>query len=158
MQLKRFVPLCALLLTGALSFLYAQDNVGGVWRIHTVRPDGSTHDVFLNLVQSGSSVTGDVIENYSHRKIVEGSLVEGKLHFEIHPWREIVEAYTGQLSGDKLSLNISRKDTPTSKASVKKAMADRSTEEATHPPAKLPIPALHDIPDNGLARTPPIVM
>ncbi len=154
MQLKRTLSFCTLFLAGALTILQAQDGIGGVWRIHIARPDGSTHDVFLNLVQSGSSVTGDVIENYGHRKIIEGSFVEGKLHAAIHPWREVVVTYEGQLTDGKLNLTISHKNTPTGKASVTKATAERSTEEATLPPAKLPVPALHDVPENNLVRTP----
>lgn len=156
MRFKRLLPLCALLLTGALFSVYAQDNVGGVWRIHTIRPDGSTHDVFLALEQSGSSVIGSVIENYGHKKIMNGSFVEGKLHAEINPWREIVQSYDGRLTDGKLNLTVTRKETPASKPEITKATAERSTEEATHPPAKLAIPALHDVPDNGLARTPPM--
>ena len=35
-------------------------------------------------------------------------------------------------------------------------IAERTTREATLPPPRLPLPALHDVRDNGLARTPPI--
>ncbi len=157
MHLRRTLSFCALFLAAALSVLQAQDSVNGVWRIHIERPDGSTHDVFLNLVQSGTSVTGDVIENYGHKKIVEGSFVEGKLHAQINPWRQVVQTYDGTLTDGHLNLTISRKETPTHKGSVTKAIAERSTEEATRPPAKLPIPTeLHDVPDNGLVRTPPM--
>jgi alpha-galactosidase len=36
------------------------------------------------------------------------------------------------------------------------AVAEKTTKEATMPPAPLPLPALADLPDNGLARTPPM--
>ena len=157
MRFKRTLLSCSLLLAGALACLQAQTGVGGVWRIHTERPDGSTHDVFLNLVQNGSAVTGTVIDNYHPRKIVNGTFAAGKLHLDINTWRQIVKTYEGTLTGRRLELTISEKETPSSKPfDLSKVTAEPSTEEATHPPAKLPIPELHDLPDNGLVRTPPM--
>ena len=37
-----------------------------------------------------------------------------------------------------------------------KSVAEKVTKEATMPPAPLPLPALKDLPDNGLAKTPPM--
>src|SRR6202044_1931917 len=37
-----------------------------------------------------------------------------------------------------------------------KSVAEKVSKEATMPPAPLPLPELKDLPDNGLARTPPM--
>ncbi|MBV9269214.1 MAG: glycoside hydrolase family 27 protein [Acidobacteriaceae bacterium] len=136
--------------------MYAQSGISGVWRYEVHRQDDTIEVLFLNLNQQGSSVTGDVIENYHPRHIRNGSYTDGKLHAEISRWGEQVIDYDGALAGDRLELTISRKDNSSSPPHVTQAVATRSTEDAIRLPAPLPLPELHDVPDNGLVRTPPM--
>ena len=46
--------------------------------------------------------------------------------------------------------------TQTFRRETLQGVAERTTREATLPPARLPLPALRDLPDNGLVRTPPM--
>src|SRR6202000_3280742 len=39
---------------------------------------------------------------------------------------------------------------------IVKSVAEKTTKEATLPPEPLPLQPLHDVPDNGLAKTPPM--
>ncbi len=60
-------------------------------------------------------------------------------------------SYEGTFSDGKLSLQ-----TQNFRHETLQGVAEKTTREATLPPARLPLPALHDLPDNGLARTPPM--
>jgi alpha-galactosidase len=57
----------------------------------------------------------------------------------------------GTLQGETLRIRVHLSDDV-----VGTGVASRTTPEALALPARLPIPELHDVPDNGLARTPPM--
>ena len=134
----------------------AQSDVSGIWKIEIERPDGTIQRTFFNIKQEGTSITGTVIENFHPRHIRKGSYENGRLYIEINPWLQLVITYEGQLNGDKLDLTISHRNRPSEKAGVVKTSATRTTEEAIRPPAAIPPPELHEVPDNGLVRTPPM--
>lgn len=148
------------LLGGAALLVSLQANtsgLSGVWRIRTDMGDGTFQDRFLDLTETGGSVTGSVVRNYSSEKIVRGSFHDGHLHLEVNPWREVIDSYDGKLKGDELDLTIATRRSPNApQGGAVKAIATRSNREAFQPPAPLPLPALHEVPDNGLARTPPM--
>lgn len=89
------------------------------------------------------------------RPISDGTFRDGVLHFAVkfgeapRPVREIV--YEGTLQGDKLLITSQFPG----RAPIK-GVAERTTRKALLPPPRLPLPALHEVPDNGLARTPPM--
>ncbi len=157
MQLHRTLLLTAALLGSVVPCLYAQSSITGVWRIRVDMHDGTFQDRFLDLTQTGDSVTGSVVRNYHHEKIVRGTFQNGKLHLEVNPWREVIDSYDGQLKGDELSLTITtHRSANNPQGASANATATRSTAEAMNPPAPLPVPELHEVPDNGLVRTPPM--
>ncbi|MCU1294914.1 MAG: Alpha-galactosidase, partial [Bryobacterales bacterium] len=156
MAFKRTALLCFLSLGSTVVPLLAQGDVSGVWRVHSERPDGTFDDAYLNLKQEGKAVTGSVIHNYHGTPIKDGSFSGGKLHFTMNPWRQVVITYDGRLIEDALGLTVSTASEPSKPPKVIKASATRSNIEATRPPAPLPVPELHDVPDNGLVRTPPM--
>ena len=144
-------------LTVVTPFLIAQPTISGVWRIRIDMHDGTYQDRFLNLQQTGETVTGSVVRNYRPEKIVRGSFHNGQLHVEVNPWREVIDSYDGQLKGDQLNVTIATRRSPNApQGGIIKATATRSNAEAMNPPAPLPVPALHNVPDNGLVRTPPM--
>ena len=156
MTFKRTIVLCI----GAFSFamlpLIAQSDVSGVWRLHKERPDGTFEDTYLELKQQGSTVTGDVIRNYHHTPIKEGSFSGGKLHFAMNTWGNRVINYDATLTSDKLEVTESSASDQSKTPQITTGTASRCSEEETRPPAPLPVPDLHDVPDNGLVRTPPM--
>jgi alpha-galactosidase len=144
-------------LTAAALLLLAQPNISGVWRVRIDMHDGTFQDRFLNLQQAGDTITGSVVRNYRQEKIVRGSFRNGQLHLEANPWREVIDSYDGQLEGDQLDLTIATRRSPNApQGGTIKATASRSNAEAMKPPAPLPLPVLHNVPDNGLAPTPPM--
>lgn len=155
MSFKRLVTVSAFFLALTASLLQAQGSFTGVWRVHIVRDDGTSEDRFLDLHQEGDKVTGAVIQNYRPRDIT-GAVKAGKLEAQFKVWRRVVDTYEALLEGDILKVTITRKDKPDAEPKITTGVGERSTIEASRPPAPLPLPALHDVPDNGLARTPPM--
>src|SRR6266404_91495 len=158
--MKRLIYiLAATTLFLAALLVYAQSDLTGYWVFRVPRNDGTFAESFFELKQEGGLVTGRSIQGTRENPIAEGTIGDGKLHFVINlPGRSgnagVQVIYEGaSAGGGKFSL--------TSKASAgnqtpRSGSLERSTKEATLPPAPLPLPALHDVPDNGLVRTPPM--
>jgi len=132
----------------------AQTDVSGFWVLNVPTGDGNVMKTFFDLKQSGEQVTGSAWIHYRKMAISEGRLSGDQLHLVValssqHPERQTV--YDGALSGDKLTMTVRLPNRPTVEAS-----GERSTPDAMAPPARLPTPALHDVPDNGLALAPPM--
>ena len=141
------------LLLGA-SNLAAQTNLSGYWVLLSPAGDGTYRKSYFHLEQSGETISGQVISGSRELPIGSGSFENGKLRFEVairrrNETRQIV--YTGRMNGDRIDMQV---DFPGRSPSTGKAQ--RTTREATLPPAPLPLPELRDLPDNGLVRTPPM--
>jgi alpha-galactosidase len=151
--------LCTLLfaLAPALfsSYVSAQSNITGLWLYQTPTGDGNFRDLFLDLHQDGETVTGKVMFSLNHAvPISEGTLRNGTLHFVVifgRPPQTRQVTYDGSAKDGKLFLTSAFPGRPTLQG-----VAQRTTEKALQPPPRLPLPALHDVRDNGLARTPPM--
>jgi alpha-galactosidase len=141
------------LLLGAVP-VSAQTDLTGVWAMNLPTGDGNIIRTYLDLKQSGDQVTGAVWYDYGKRPIKEGSFRDGKLHLTFILWDDDpppMGTANGTLQGELLRIRVHL-----SGDVVGTAVAERTTSEALAPPARLPIPELHDVPDNGLARTPPM--
>jgi len=141
------------LLVGAPG-LEAQTDLSGYWVLLVPTGDGNYRKTFLYLEQSGHTVTGEVMYGARKLPISNGSFQDGKLHFEVvvhfqQQTRQIV--YDGQMAGGTIDMKINFPG-----RSPMTGTAERTTREATLPPKPLPLPALRDLPDNGLVRTPPM--
>lgn len=155
MNLRR----CGLALAGllvALPLALAQQSIGGIWKISIDKGDGTFQNRYLDLSQNGDAVTGRVINNYSPQKILRGTFQNGKLHFEVNPWRDVIDSYEGELKDGRLEITIATNVSANSHGGKVEASAVRDSGEGMKPPPPLPVPALHDVPDNGLVRTPPM--
>jgi alpha-galactosidase len=151
---KRTLLFPILAIGATLASVSAQTGITGIWMFQVPAPDGTVQNNFLKLSQNGTAVTGSVIRNYNQTDI-KGSFKDGKLHLTAKPWRTLVLTYDGVLQDDHLELTYTRtggKDSP----EPIKVSAERTSDAALRPPAPLPVPTLHDVPDNGLARTPPM--
>ena len=144
--------LCVL---AAAPFADAQTNITGFWIYKIPTGDGNFGQLFLDLKQEGENVTGKVMFDARHgTAISEGTLRDGTLHFTVtfgRPPRIRQVTYDGTVEGDKISLT----STSPGREPIK-GIAERGDRKAMLPPARIPPPALHDVPDNGLARTPPM--
>ena len=141
------------LLLGALPAA-AQTDVTGVWIVGLPTGDGNIIKTFLDLKESGEQVTGAMWYDYGERPIREGSFRDGKLHLVFVLWQADpppLATCDGTVQGDKLQIKVN-----SSYGIGGSGLAERTTPEAMALPPRLPLPELHDVPDNGLARTPPM--
>jgi alpha-galactosidase len=148
--------LCLFLLSLFLpSLAAAQSNITGLWLLRIPRGDGTYREMFFDFTQNGEQVAGKVMFGPNRGvAISDGTLHNGALHFTVdfgRPPRTFHVVYDGTVAGDKISLtSVAPGREPL------KGVAERTDPSALQPPARLPLPALHDVPDNGLARTPPM--
>ncbi len=144
------VLLCAL---SAAIGLLAQTNLTGVWILRVPRTDGTFNESYFELKQDGDAISGSMFGN-RETPIADGSFKDGKLHFVVRVGvagkQQRETAYDGALDGGKLQMtqSVPGRDPV-------KSVAERSTREASNP-ARLPVPELRNVRDNGLARTPPM--
>ena len=141
------------LLLGALPAA-AQTDLTGFWVLRVPTGDGNFRESFLDLKQSGEKVTGRILRNGHETPITDGTFSNGKLHLVVTTHfqnRTAPMNYDGTMEGGKISMSVQfpGRDPIT-------GIAEHTTPEAALPPPRLPLPALHDVPDNGLARTPPM--
>ncbi len=127
-----------------------QSNVSGFWAFRVPRADGTFQETYFELKQDGETVTG----KQGQRDLSEGNFKDGVLHMVViippagtqpNPTRL---TYEGKVEGGNGSFTLTgRGPNPTAGELV------RVNETTVRP---MPLPALHDVPDNGLVRTPPM--
>jgi alpha-galactosidase len=131
--------------------LQAQTELNGYWDARSPNGnDGTFRDTYFEIEQSGGTIGGTFLR-YPHGIPIAGTLKDGALHFVAQrPEQQPAVTFDGKVDGGKLLLTIRDED------GTWQAVAGKVSKEATLPPAPLPLPALKDLPDNGLARTPPM--
>lgn len=142
----------------------AQTSLSGYWDARTPSPsgDGTFRDVYFQIEQQGEAISGELIRHPKGIPIT-GTFKDNAIRFTTVPPtppppppgapprpgpRPVT--YEGTFENGKLILNTQGRN-----GSVQ-WIAEKVTKEATMPPAALPLPALKDVRDNGLARTPPM--
>src|SRR5689334_13627693 len=143
------IPIFVSVLLIAAFGTFAQNGLSGIWLVNAPLPDGTARRSFLQLSQNGDKLTGTVTYNYRKMDITEGSVNGNKFHFIVGRGMRH-RTFDGTLEGDHLTVV----ETSANGRNTNRGEARRSTEEAMAPPKPLPLPALHDVPYNGLARTP----
>ena len=127
----------------------------GNWVVRTDNKDGTFRTTYLNLKQEGQKITGTIRVTQFFYRISEstggpdgftltGSMMDGKNERKVQ--------YEGKLVGDGLHISTRRRpqDNPTQMVAVRAPAGEGAM------PARNPLPALHKVADNGLARTPPM--
>ena len=127
----------------------------GNWVVRTDNKDGTFRTTYLNLKQQGAKITGTIRVTQFFYRISEStggpegftlnaSMMDGKSERKVQ--------YEGKLVGDELHVSTRRRpqDPPTQLIAVRAPAGEGAM------PARNPLPALHKVPDNGLARTPPM--
>jgi len=127
----------------------------GNWAAGNPGSDGVTRKTYFDLKEEGSRITGHIRVTQFYYSIKEstsgpegftitGSMMDG------HTERTV--KYEGRLDGDTLRIGTRRRaEAPLSEMTARRAPAGEGAY-----PTRLPLPALHRVPDNGLARTPPM--
>ena len=133
---------------------FAQTDLTGFWVFRVPTGDGNFRETFLDLKQDGDKITGKVLAGTREIPIAEGTLKDGKLHFVTRTGsgdqvRQVT--YDGTVQGDKIEMTSQFTGREPAKGT-----AERTKPEAALPPARLPLPELHDVRDNALVRTPPM--
>ena len=127
----------------------------GNWVVRTANSDGTFRTTYLNLKQEGPRITGTIRVTQFFYRITEStggpegfsltaSMMDGKSERKVQ--------YEGKLVDDELHVSTRRRptDNPTQLVAVRAPAGEGAL------PARNPLPAPHKVPDNGLARTPPM--
>jgi alpha-galactosidase len=149
----------------------------GVWSVAFTTPDGQQRETIYELKVVGGKITGKVHDAFNARDIVDGKVEGENFTFAIvmrtgeQERRMVTE---GAIAGDELKL---KRRMPAGAAppagpppgpgggvgmpaevTARKLGLEEAKKKlaALAPPPKLPLPELRDLPDNGLARTPPM--
>jgi alpha-galactosidase len=149
----RQASLYSLLTLAVVGLLSAQSDMSGFWLLKTPTGDGNFREAFFTLTQSGNQISGKYKRGRRESPISAGTFENGKLHLVVSSRgpnnRTQDTTYDGTLEGDKLNISMQTPGRePTS------GTMERSKPEAALPPPRLPLPELHDVRDNGLARKP----
>jgi alpha-galactosidase len=145
-----FLPLLSL----GPPFSSAQTDVTGFWVLRVPTGDGNYRETFFDLKQAGDKVTGQVRLGARDVPVSEGTFQNGMLHLVVKLHSRTQERqlkYDGAMQGAKFAMTVQR-----SGRRSESGVAERTTPTAAAPPPRLPLPELHEVPDNGLARTPPM--
>lgn len=127
----------------------------GNWVVSSPLPDGTARKSYFDLKQDGSRITGHIrITQFYYT--VAGS-TDGPESFTLtgsmqdgHTERKV--SYEGKLIGDELHLTTHRRpNAPPVELVARPAPAGEGAL-----PARIEPPALHKVPDNGLAKAPPM--
>ncbi len=146
---------------GSASQTSASVNLTGYWILRIPHDDGTFRSSYFHLEQNGDAVTGALLNNSTANGTpVSGTFNGNHLHLTttVAPSAAATAAdaprpaavIDGTLEDGKLNLQTTYRQRTT------EGVAERTTREATLPPAAIPLPALHDVADNGLVRTPPM--
>jgi alpha-galactosidase len=134
---------------------FAADLTGN-WAVKDPLPDGTFRFTYLDLKQEGSQLTGTIRTSQFYFKILE-SASTGSDSFTLsagmpdgHSDRRAT--YEVKLVGDDLHVSTHRGRNN----ELVEMVAHRAPAGEGAMPARLPLPSLHRVPDNGLAKTPPM--
>src|SRR5438105_5116366 len=146
-------PLSVVLLILLAVPCFAEDLTGN-WAVRDPLPDGTFRTTYLDLHQEGSRITGSIRVTQFYFKIIEST--DGPDGFTLTAsmtdgTNERRVKYEGQLMDDELHLATRRRPD----AELIHLVAHRAPLGEGAYPARLPLPAIHKVADNGLAKTPP---
>jgi alpha-galactosidase len=154
------VALVAIVFAGVIGAIVgarqSPEPLTGNWVVRTDNKDGTFRTTYLNLKQDGQKITGTIrVTQFLYRiseskpgddgrMALTGSMMDGKNERKVQ--------YEIKLNGNELLVWTRRRptDPPTQMSAV------RAPDGEGAMPARNPLPALHKVPDNGLARTPPM--
>jgi len=159
-QLIIVVALIAIIFAGVIGAIVgarqSPEPLTGNWVVRTDNKDGTFRTTYLNLKQEGQKITGTIRVTQFFYRISEstpgddgrialtGSMMDGKNERKVQ--------YEIKLNGNELQVWTRRRPTDP----LTQLSAVRAPEGEGAMPARNPLPTLHKVADNGLARTPPM--
>ncbi len=146
---------CGALRSAPTPVVSAPAGLTGNWVVRVPNADGTSRNTYFDLRQVGGSITGTIrVTQFFYRVsestgdergfTITGTMRDGNSNRTVR--------YEGRLAGD--TLHISTRRRPQDKPTEMIAFRGPAGEGAL--PARLPLPALHKVRDNGLARMPPM--
>jgi len=147
-----FLLLWLFLAVGFSSTASAADLTGR-WLHEENTADGNTTQIVLVFQQTGSQLTGKIIFSWGELKISNGSTDGKTFHFDLMtPADDKNPAkYQGSIQGDELQISSRWPGNNNTEYTAR-----RTSNDMGEPPARIEPPALHPVPYNGLAATPPM--
>jgi alpha-galactosidase len=127
-------------------------DLTGNWVVAQPNSDGTSRNTYFDLKQEGSRITGHIRLTQFYYTINESTGDAGGFTISGITMDNRKVSYEGKLEGDELQIGTrGRPDQPLTKLVAHRAPAGEGAY-----PARLPLPTLHKVPDNGLAKTPPM--
>lgn len=133
----------------------AAADLTGNWVVREPLPDGTERRTYLDLHQDGGKITGHIRMGVAYLTVTEGS--GGPEQFTL-----VTESKEGantrrrewpvKLSSDGLHVTVRRRQN----SPPVEMVAQRAPAGEGALPVRQPLPALHKVSSNGLARTPPM--
>jgi alpha-galactosidase len=145
-----------LIVGGGVTASAAPSDLNGRWVWRVPNNDGTFRETVFVLNVDGSALTGSVITPTAETPFVDGAVDnDSSFHFAVTSGpatnRRRTEYRGVMVSRDELRVTMVRPD-----GRQQEAAATRASESAGRMPPRIAPPPLHDVPDNGLARTPPM--
>jgi len=156
-----FFALCALILIAPIIAVTArqdppgQESFTGRWVVRADNGDGTFRETVYALEQRATTLTGRILNPTNEQPIVEGTASTDTATFAVVTGRAPNErrtTYSITRSETSLTITITRPG----QTAPQTLTASRGSATAGDAPARVEPPALHRVPDNGLARTPPM--
>ena len=130
-------------------------DLSGNWVVAQPMNDGTVRRTYFHIQQNGNAVSGNIRVtqfNYAIKDMtggpekftLNGAMMDGKSERKV--------SYEGRLEGDELHIAAIGRDGRPGKEMV----ARRAPEGEGAYPKRNPLPAIHRVPYNGLAKTPPM--
>src|ERR1700733_14730461 len=157
--MRRHAFLLGSVLTASLMcpHLTSAADLSGDWIAFVTRPDGSKSQLMLRFKQEGGTLTGIASMPSSDLAIQNGKASGDEFSFQVQinfGERSRTVNYSGKVNGDEIQLTSAGfEGRPPLEFKGRRATA---SETAANWPQRIPPPPLHTVPDNGLARTPPM--
>ncbi|HXJ92388.1 MAG TPA: glycoside hydrolase family 27 protein [Terriglobia bacterium] len=131
-------------------------DLNGDWIATAPRPEGGQSQLMLRLKQDGPRFTGILSFPSRDLAIEDGQVSGNDFSFSVQAMfgdNARTLRYAGSVTGAVMTLTASQPNGGTRTFTGRHATA---AESAANWPERIPPPALHAVPDNGLARTPPM--
>jgi alpha-galactosidase len=135
--------------------LGAEPSLTATWEAVRKLPDGTSQKTYLNLKQGPNGISGTIRAGQLLYTITKGTGGPEGFHLDAvfnYADRHYETVYEGKLVGSELRLKVRKRpdSAPVEMTAQKVANGTGAL------PAKIPPPALHYVPYNGLAKTPPM--
>src|SRR5262245_45146697 len=146
------------LFVSPIAEFHAQTATGidGNWAVDNTNADGATRKQYFNLTEQEGQIRGTIRSTQFYYQIKEGAGTAEKFSFVgsmMDGRSERRVSYDARPFGNELHLFTNRRPTDTT---FIESGARRVPKGEGAYPARNPLPTLHKVGDNGLARTPPM--